>query len=130
MRGLGQDRSRDVAAASTTVGKQISLKNTQMFNNTILFGLAHIVAGITLTAGSFKLAEQKRQSAILFAPSFVFLVLLIDVVLLSTAVWLQTGLVVLSGLVGSIVGAVSIALLFEPEIQDDTDNMPLSELEP
>jgi hypothetical protein len=57
-------------------------------------------------------------------------VLLIDVVLLSTAVWLQTGLVVLSGLVGSIVGAVSIVLLFEPEMQDDTDNMPLSELEP
>jgi len=94
-----------------------------------MFGLAHVVVGITLTVASFKLAEQNCQTAKLFAAGFVLLVLLIDLTYLSTAVRLQTGLFLLCGFVGSFVGAVSVALLFEPETQEDTDNIPFSELE-
>jgi uncharacterized membrane protein HdeD (DUF308 family) len=104
-------------------------REPQMLNNIIMFGLAHVVAGITLTVASFKLAEQNRQTAKLFAGGFVLLVLLIDLTYLSTAVRLQTGPVVLYGFVGSFVGVVSVALLFEPEVQEDTDNIRLSELE-
>ena len=77
-------------------------REPQMFNNIIMFGLAYVVVGITLTVASFKLAEQNRQTAKLFEAGFVLLVLLIDLTYLSTTVRLRTGLFVLCGFVTSI----------------------------